>query len=449
MRGKNKWWILFVTVAAMGLVFLDNTVMPVSLPTIQRELGFSVAGSIWIVNSYLLTLVTLMLVGGRLYDIFGTRRTYLIGLSFFGIGSVISGLSVYNWWLILGRVVQGVGGALIVPTTAALFMKVFPPGQRARAIGINTGISSIFMMLGPVVGGFFTQYLSWRYIFWINIPVVIFGFIMTQKLLRSREKRGSFHFMGAIPLCIAVIALVVALMQGGSWGWGSPMIITLFALVIPLLVVFVIFSRRALHPLVDFNIFRARFFKSGPVTIFFVQMVLMITVYWAIYFQKALHYTPSQAGLLVISAVAFVIVLAPLGGYLSDRFGPRLPICLGFSSVIFSLLWLAFSAHNHTLTTLLIGLPFFGMGIPLTFSPAFTTALHYISQKKLGVASGVATSARQLAATVSIALMGAIFFGIYGQTQSYPQAFFAISLLAAGFALMGLLTALIFLRKPH
>lgn len=449
MIKRNKWWVLFVTASAVGLVFLDNTVMPVSLPTIQKELSFSTSGSIWVVNSYLLTLVTLMMIGGKMYDILGTRTTYFLGLSFFGVGSVMSGLSFVNWWLILGRVVQGLGGALLVPTTAALFMTIFPAGQRARAIGINTGVSSIFLMLGPVVGGFLTQYLSWRYIFWINIPVVIFALIMTSWLFSAQKRKGSFHFVGALPLCIAVIALVVALMEGGNWGWGSPLIITLFALVIPLVLLFIFLSRRSQYPLIDFKIFTTPFFKSGNVVIFCVQMVLMITVFWAIYFQKALYYSPSQAGLLVLSAVSPVILLAPLGGYLSDRFGPRLPISLGFSLVIFSMLWLSLTVHNHSLATLLIGLPFFGAGIPLTFTPAFTTALHHVSPQKLGVASGFTTSVRQLAATIGIALMGALFFGILARTNSYPQAFVAISFLAAGFAFLGLCATLAFLRKAH
>lgn len=446
---KGNWWVLFVTVAAVGLVFLDNTVMPVSLPTIQKQLSFSTTGIMWVVNSYLLTLVTLMLISGRLYDILGMRTTYFAGLLLFGAGSVISGLSMASWWLILGRVVQGIGGSLIVPTTTALFMTIFPPGERARAMGINTGISSIFMLLGPLVGGFLTQYLSWRYIFWINIPVVLFGLIMTLWLLPSREKKESFHFLGALPVSLAIIALVVALMQGESWGWDSTIVLTLFALIIPLLALFVYLSRRTRHPIIDFKIFRAPFFKSATLAIICVQLLLTVAVYWAIYFQKALNYSPFHAGLLVLATVAFVIFAAPLGGYLADKLGARVPITIGFSTIILSLLWLAFSSSNHTLTSLLIGLPFFGLGVPLIFSPAFTTALHHVTQEKLGVASGITTFFSQLAATTGIALMGALFFGTYARTESYPLAFTANALLGTVFALVGLLITFFLPRKPH
>ena len=341
MNKHNKWWVLLVTMAATGLVFLDNTIMPVSLPTIQREMNLSGTGLVWVVNSYLLTLMTLMIIGGKLYDLFGMRNTYFVGLTIFGLGSIIGGLSYATWSLIAGRVIQGAGGALLIPTTGALFIELFPAGKRARAIGINTGLSSIFMMLGPVVGGFLTEYLSWRFIFWVNLPIVIFGLAMVYWLLSPGEKKkGSFHFTGAITLSLAIVLFVVALMEGERWHWSSPLTLSFFAASIALLFTFILTSRRNDHPLLDLSIFKQPLFFHANLAIFITQFLLMVNVLWAIYFQNELNFSPARTGVLIVLASLPVLIFAPIGGYLADRFGFRLPMSLGFISLVFSLLWL-------------------------------------------------------------------------------------------------------------
>ncbi len=444
---RRKWSILLVTTASTALVFLDNTIMPVALPTIEKELHFTPVGAIWIVNVYLLALITLLLVGGRLVDLFGKRLLYFVGFALFGLGSFSGGFSPNTEWVILSRMLQGMGGAIMLPTTGALLMATFPLQERAKALGINTGISSLFLLLGPVLGGFLTNYLSWRYIFWVNIPILLFGFLMSYKILpKEKMSKGSFDFWGAIPLMLSIICLVVALMEGAVWGWDSPWIISLFALFPLFFGLYLFASTRALEPIIDFSIFKSHLFTPLTLCIFMTQLALIVTVQWAVYFQDELHYSPFRTGILILFATSPVLIMAPLGGILSQRVGPKMPMVAGFLLLIFSFTWIhLFSASP--LPQLIPGLLAFGCGIPLIFSPAFATAMTHIQPKHLGLAAGMITLFRQLAATIGIALMTAIFQSIYLATGSYPQAFSATLGLSGVFSLLGLFITLFGIKR--
>ncbi|MCH9627393.1 MAG: Multidrug resistance protein Stp [Chlamydiales bacterium] len=440
---KKKWWIFLVTTSGTSVVFLDNTVMPVALPTIQRELLFSPLTLVWIVNAYLLSLTSLLLIGGRLCDLFGRRSVLVTGLILFGLGSLFSALSMTQWWMILGRAVQGAGGALIVPTTSALLIETFPLGERAKAIGINTGISSIFLILGPAVGGLFTEYLSWRGIFYLNIPLVVFGIAMAFFILHpSKKKKESFHFMGALMMLFASVTLIVGLMQGNQWGWSSPLTITLLALSPVFFVLFWWVSTHTEHPLIDFHFFKNRLFTVANIFIFLTQVVIMVTVLWAIYFQNQMHYSAAKTGLIIFIAVFPVFLMAPLGGYIGDRFGPRLPLLLGFSLLTFALFWLSSTIRVGNLALLLPGLLCFGSGIPMILSPTIAMALSQVPAEKLGAAAGITTETRQLASTFGIAVLTTIYYTTLERTESNTSAFWAISFVSAILGLIGLIVAL-------
>lgn len=446
---KNKWWVFLVTTSGTSVVFLDNTVMPVALPTIQKELLFAPLTLVWVVNSYLLSLTSLLLIGGRLVDLFGKRALFVAGLSLFGFGSAISGASMTQWWMIMGRVIQGAGGALVVPATSALLISTFPVGERAKAIGINTGISSIFLILGPAVGGFFTEYLSWRGIFYLNLPLVGFGIAMAFWILNpGKRKKESFHFMGALMMLCGVIALVVGLMQGNEWGWENPAVLILILVSPIFFFLFWWISTHTPHPLIDFHFFKKRLFTVANVFIFLTQIVIMVTVLWAIYFQQQLKYTPAQTGLIIFIAVFPVFLMAPLGGYIGDRYGPRIPLLIGYCLLTFSLFWLLSTAQTKSLGLLLPGLLCFGGGIPLILSPTIAMGLSQISTDKLGAASGITTETRQLASTIGIAVLTTIYHTTLNRTGSNASAFSAISLVSGILSAIGLIVA-IFAVKKH
>lgn len=422
--------------------------MPVALPTIQRELLFSPLSLVWIVNAYLLSLTSLLLIGGRLCDLFGRRSVLVTGLVLFGLGSLFSALSMTQWWMILGRAVQGAGGALIVPTTSALLIATFPLGERAKAIGINTGISSIFLILGPAVGGLFTEYLSWRGIFYLNIPLVVFGIAMAFFILHpSKKKKETFHFMGALMMLFASVTLIVGLMQGNMWGWSSPLTITLLALSPVFFGLFWWVSTHTEHPLIDFHFFKNPLFTVANIFIFLTQVVIMVTVLWAIYFQNQMHYTPAKTGLIIFIAVFPVFLMAPLGGYIGDRFGPRLPLLIGFALLTFALFWLSSTIRLGSLALLLPGLLCFGSGIPMILSPTIAMALSQVPAEKLGAASGITTETRQLASTFGIAVLTTIYYTTLEKTGSNTSAFWAISFVSAILGLLGLIVAFCTVRK--
>jgi EmrB/QacA subfamily drug resistance transporter len=434
----SKWWIFLVTTCGTSLVFLDTTVIPVALPTIQKELFFDPIGLVWIVNAYLLSLTAFLLVGGRLCDLFGKRLLLLWGFILIGIGSILGAMSHAQWLLLVARIVQGGGGALTIPATSALLISTFPRGERARAIGINTGISAIFLVLGPALGGFLTEYLSWRSVFVLNLPLITFGIVMVLVMLQSKErKRESFHFTGTFTMLAAVVTLVLGLMQGNMWGWITPETLALLIITPLLFFLFVRMSLNSTHPLIDFRFFRIRLFTAANLSIFITQIIVMVTVLWAIYFQEQLGYSPSETGLLIFVAAFPVFLMAPLGGYFADRCGPRLPMLLGFAILTFALFWLLMTAHSGQIWILLPGLLGFGFSLPLIMSPTVALALSEIDPEKLGAASGITTVTRQIASTTGIALMTAVYLRVVKVSNSHIEAFSAISLLAGLLAFVG------------
>lgn len=449
MGTKRKWSLLWVTTAGTSLVFLDNTIMPVAIPTIERELHFSPIGAMWIVNIYLLSLISLLLIGGRLVDLLGKRFLYFLGFSIFGVGSLLGGFSGTTSTLIISRLFQGMGGALMLPATGALLMQAFPVEERAKALGINTGISSLFLLLGPILGGFFTNYISWRLIFWVNLPILLYGIAASMKILPSEKRSGGrFHFSGAFLLILSIISLVVALMEGASWGWRSYPIYFLFFSSGIFCALYFFISRNQSDPILDLSIFKQPLFTSTTLSIFMAQMALIVTVQWAVYFQETLHFSPFMTGLIILCATAPVLVMAPIGGIITQYLGPKIPMVTGYFFIIFSLLWIyAFAEVGVTLKQLMPGLVTFGVGIPLIFSPAFATALTYIEPSSLGVASSMITLTRQLGSTLGIAIMTALFQSVYLNSHSAHKAFGATLFLGISFAILGLLITFFGIRS--
>ncbi|NGX61974.1 MAG: Multidrug resistance protein Stp [Chlamydiae bacterium] len=446
-KARKKWWVLLVTTSGTSLVFLDNTVMPVALPTIQSQLGFSSISLVWVVNAYLLALTSFLLIGGRLCDLFGKRVLYAVGLCLFGGGSWLAGMAFYKWMILLGRVIQGMGGSLIVPTTSALLISTFPEGERAKAIGINTGISSLFMIMGPAVGGVLTQYLSWRSIFFLNIPLVAFGLVTTFWILQPGKRRHEpFHFLGALTMMVAVITLVVGLMQANDWGWTSPATLSLLGLSPFFFFLFYWISVHIDHPIIDFHLFKKRLFTVANISIFLTQVVVMITVLWAIYFQEQLNFSIILTGLIIFTAVSPVFLMAPLGGFVADRYGPRIPMLTGFSILTFALFWLLFTINVGSIPLMLPGLLGFGCGIPLIMSPTVALGLSQAPREKLGAASGITTETRQLAATIGIALLSSVYYTTEAKTGSHAYAFTMSSFVAGLFAFGGVLLVLFGMR---
>lgn len=443
----NKWITLSVTACCLSLIYLNLSSVPVALPTIQHQLNFSAEMVEWIINAYLLTLTVLILPAGRLADLFGYRALFCWGLGLYAIGSILCGLSPNGTWLISGRVVQGMGGAAMFPQVGAYLTTTFPSGERGKAIGLNVGIGSIFLMLGPILGGWFTQYLSWRYLFWLNLPITIFGFVMTLWIVQrsNKVKEVTFDFVGASFLGISLGSVTIALMQGAKWGWDAPITLSLFLVSIVAISLFFVTYRKNAQPIVDLSFFRQRLFTAATCCGCLTQLISMVTVFWALYFQESIGFSPTSAGWIIVFANFPAIFIAPFGGHLADNWGVKVPVIMGFGLLIFALVWLSIFAATTSIVFLFPTLIAFGLGTPLIMSPSYVASLDNIQENKSASASSLSLALRQLAPTFGMAIMNAFYLSLMKFEKPTIFAFTGINLLAAGVAFVGLIVAVIFL----
>lgn len=410
---KERLFVLFSMTCAISMVFLNTTLLPIALPTIERELIVSPITLQWIINSYLLSTAVFVIAGGRLGDLFGHRRFFCIGMIVYACASIGGGLAQSGLWLIMSRGIQGMGGAMMSPAAMSILIHVFPLKQRGKAIGIMVAIASLFLSIGPFIGGLFTELLSWRWSFWCNLPIATLGITMTMKSVPKSEKLDEkFDFIGFITTSIGLFCFTLALMQGKSWGWGSPIILTLFFFAVAFIIAARFLDRFAKEPFFDFNLFKNPIFISGTTLIFCSQFILMITVFWPIFFQKVLGYSPIDAGLYTAIATIPLMIVAPISGTINDHFGPRLPIVIGFSLAIFCFVWFFFFSQSHDIHLLTPALLAFGSGIAFVMTPASTTTLGSVPKSKTGVATGMYNMIRFTGATIGVAILGALQYNL-------------------------------------
>lgn len=410
---NRKWWILIAMTSCIAMIFIDISVLPVTLPTLERTLHISPIGLQWILNAYTLALTVFVMAAGRFGDRQGHKKIFCWGLLLFSAGSSLCGASYSEWWFIVSRAIQGIGAAMLVPTSTAIIFANFPPHQRGKALGLYVSIGSVFLSLGPVIGGLFTQYLSWRYVFWINIPIAIIGFLLTLWVVPKQEgHKRRFDLVGFLASSLGITSIVIGIMEAKTWGWFSPLTLGIIAFGIILIFLLLIVDRQIDDPYIDLSLFKDRNYSGAIFTIFITQFFLMLTVFYAVYFQTILNFSPAKAGLISLIGNLPVIFVAPLGGHLLDKHGPRLPIKIGFSLIIGGLFWFLYNLDNPSVGIILSAIIPFGSGVPLVFTPSFTTALGEVPPQKRGLASGTTTMLRQLGATLGLAIMGSLFLTV-------------------------------------
>ncbi|MGH2831538.1 MAG: MFS transporter, partial [Solirubrobacteraceae bacterium] len=340
-EGNRRWWTLGAMCFALFMIMLDNTVVNVALPSIQHGLNATTSSLEWTVNAYTLTFAVTLVTAGRLGDIFGRRRMFIFGVAVFGASSFMIGLAQSDTWLVAFRAVQGVGSGFMMPATLSIITNTFDPHERGRAIGTWAGVSAMALAIGPVVGGFLVQDVSWQSIFFLNVPVAIAAIAVT--LLAARESRDEtaareVDLPGVVTLTISLAALVLGLVQSGEWGWGSTRVLGLFVLAFVALSAFVVIERRRRVPMVDFHFFHSRTFFGANVVAFIVSFAMLaMFFYLALYMQDILHYSPLQAGLRFLPSTVLIMIVAPIAGRLADRIGPRPLMTIGLTLVALSL----------------------------------------------------------------------------------------------------------------
>jgi EmrB/QacA subfamily drug resistance transporter len=424
---NRRWWTLAAMCFALFMIMLDNTVVNVALPSIQSDLGASISGLEWTVNAYTLTFAVLLVTGGRLGDIFGRRRMFLFGVVAFGASSAFIGFSQSEAWLVAGRATQGIGAAFMMPATLSIISNAFPPHERGKAIGTWAGVSALALAIGPVVGGFLVENVSWQSIFFLNLPVAALAVVVT--LFATHESRDetappSVDYAGVATITVGLAALVLALVQGNAWGWGSARIIALLVLAVAGLTAFAIVEARIANPMVDFKFFRSRSFAGANVVAFIVSFAMLATFFFfALYLQNVRGYSPLQTGVRFLPTTAVIIVVGPIAGRLSDRIGPRPLITIGLLLNAVSLFWQGHVAADTAYGFLVGAFVLMGLGMGLVMSPMSTAAMNAVDPAKAGVASGVLSMSRMVGGTFGVAAMGALITGLgrHKLDQTLPQ----------------------------
>ncbi len=412
---NRRWWTLGAMCFALFMIMLDNTVVNVALPSIQRSLHATTSSLEWTINAYTLSFAVTLVTAGRLGDLFGRRRMFIFGVVVFGTSSLLIGLAQSDTWLVAFRAVQGIGSGFMMPATLSIITNTFAPQERGRAIGTWAGVSAMALAIGPVVGGVLVQEVSWQSIFFLNVPVAIAAIVVT--LFAARESRdesagrtlSEIDLPGVATLSIGLAALVLALVESNSWGWGSPRMIALFAVAAVALAGFAAIELRRRVPMIDFQVFRSRSFLGANLVAFIVSFsMLAMFFYLALYMQDILHYTPIQAGLRFLPSTILVMIAGPVAGRLADRVGPRPLMTGGLLCVSFAMFWMTGITTHSGYGFLLVAFVTMGIGIGFVMSPMSTAAMNSVDQAKAGVASGILSMVRMVGGTFGVAVVGAI-----------------------------------------
>lgn len=412
IENYRKWFIHIAASLAFGLILLDETVVAVALPTIQKEFSMSLVLSHWVMNSYLLVLAGFIAIGGKIGDIFGFRKIFVLGLFIFGASSIAAGFAQNPTWLISAVTVQGLGAAIMFPTSVAIIAYVFPPDQRGLAMGIFGSIGTAFLSIGPLIGGYFTEAISWRWIFWINVPIVtiiIIAFLLTWREPKLGPVHKKFDFKGLVTLVSGITLLVLAIMQGPEWGWDSAVIISLFITSAVMIILFCLTELKVKNPLIELDLFRSGTFNVSNLQIFTGQFCkLSVVVFGALYFQKVLHMDPYKAGLALLPAMIPIPFMAVVCGKLTDRYGPRYPSILGLMLGGIAITLFGFLTELRHYEFILPVLVLYGFSQPFLYTPPRVAVTNSVSDEKQGQASGIVSTAQMIGATMSVAVLSVV-----------------------------------------
>jgi EmrB/QacA subfamily drug resistance transporter len=405
-------WVLAATVLGSGVAFLDGTVVNIALPTIARQLRAGLADLQWISDAYLLTLGALIILGGSLGDRFGRRRVFVLGLLVFTAASVVCGLAPNTLVLIAGRAVQGIGGALLTPGSLAIISACFVPLDRARAVGLWSGLSGVSTAIGPFIGGWLVDSVSWRAIFFINVPIAAVAIAIALREVpetRDSDAAGREDYAGAAIISLGLAGLVYALIDGPSNGWSAP---TLVAGVVGalLLLAFPLVELRVRVPMVPLRLFRSRQFSGANLTTFFVYAALSTTAFLLIlHLQLDLRYSALAAGTAFLPASVVLILLSSRSGALAQRIGPRLPMTVGpLVAAIGLIMFSGVRSGDSYVTAILPGVVVFGAGLTLIVAPLTAAVMAAVDAHHLGVGSAINNATARIGGLIAVAVVPAL-----------------------------------------
>ena len=409
---RRRRLILAICCLSLLIVGLDTTIVNVALPSIQRNLNASVSGLQWTIDAYTLVLASLLMLSGSTADRFGRRRIFQLGLGLFTLGSLLCSVAPGLEWLVLFRIVQAVGGSMLNPVALSIITNTITDRrERARALGIWGAVFGLSLALGPVLGGVLVSTIGWRAIFWINVPVGIAAIVLTQCFVpESRAPRARrFDPAGQALVIVMLATLTYALIEGPHHGWGSALIVSLFAVSFAAAAALVVVESRREQPLID-----VRFFRSAPFSGATVIAVAAFAAFGGFLFLNSLYlqdvrgYSPLHAGLLTLPMAAMIALFAPLSGRLVASRGSRVPLVLAGLAIAVGALLLVRLGADTSVGYLILSYVIFGIGLGFVNAPISNTAVSGMPVEQAGVAAGVASTSRQVGATLGVAITGSI-----------------------------------------
>ena len=436
-HSRRRWLVLAVLCVGVFMLLLDGTIVNIAIPNIMDAFDTGFSEVEWVMNAYLLVFAVLLITTGRFGDLYGRKAVFLTGLCVFTLASLACGLAPGIGWLIGFRGLQGLGGAMMMPSTLSIIANAFLPGERGKAMGFWGGVSGFSLAIGPSLGGLLVEAESWRWIFFINVPIGVLLLFFAWRLLPESTDPTSvkqIDYPGVAVLTAALFCLTFALIEGQNYGWTSGLILGLFAAAVVGLVLFIWVQRRQVQPLMELGLFKDRTFSvTNGVALILSFAMMGVFFLLPVFLQAVLGYGVIKAGLAMTPLAAVVIVASPLSGMLSDRIGPKWPMFIGMliTGVGF---YLTRRAMLLGATWQSLALPFAvsGFGIGMVMPPSTSAVMGAVVTEKSGQASGVLSSVRQIGSVLGIAVMGAL---LQNRAVVYIQQSVAAKLDAAPFPL--------------
>ncbi|MFF7181078.1 DHA2 family efflux MFS transporter permease subunit [Streptomyces sp. NPDC008121] len=412
-RGGGNGIALLVIASCQLMVVLDITIVNIALPHIQSSLEFSTTSLSWVVNAYTLTFGGLLLLGGRVGDILGRRRVFIFGVLLFGLASLLGGLAQNSWQLLAARALQGVGGAIASPTSLALISTTFTEGpERNRAFGVFAAVSAGGGAIGLLAGGVLVEWLDWRWVFFVNVPIAVLIAVAAPRFIKESERHsGHFDLTGALTATLGMVALVYGFIRAAQEGWRDPLTLGSFGLAVVLLVVFILVERRSRQPITPLHMFADRN-RAGTYAIMLCLAAAMFGMFFflTLFVQNVLGFTPLQAGLAFLPVSAVIAVGAGLASQLLPRYGPKPFMVVGSLLAAAGLSWLTLTdVHSTYLGSILGPMLIFSLGMGMLFVSLTLMALSNVRPAESGAASGLLNATQQVGGSLGLSILVTVF----------------------------------------
>jgi EmrB/QacA subfamily drug resistance transporter len=452
-RGR---WVLAATVLGTGIAFLDSTVVGIALPSINRAFGGGVGTLQWVVTGYSLTLAAFLLLGGSLGDRFGRRRMFSLGIAWFAVASALCGIAPNAGFLVVARVVQGIGGALLTPGSLAIIQASFRPADRPRAIGAWSGLGGVATAAGPLIGGYLLAAGSWRLVFYINIPIAVFVLVITARHVPESSDPTNVGRVDTVGAALAVIFLAgvtYALIEGPTRGWSNTLVVVALVLAVLAAPAFLIVERRVADPMLPLDLFRSRQFSGANGVTFVVYGALGGALFLLpVELQIVEHYSALNSGLALLPVTLIMLVFSARSGEISARIGPRLQMSVGPLVVGAGLALLARAAdHGSYWTQVFPAVLIFGLGLAITVAPLTSTAMGAAPAEHSGIASAVNNTVARAASLLAVAVLplAAGLTGVAGLAPAeLAQGFRTAMYIAGATCVAGGVLAVLTIRNP-